>query len=919
MERWWFACIAWTAMLLTASPAAGLQDTGSIRGVVTEDFSGGPLAGVRVTVIETGARVESSDQGIYTVRDLPPGEYTLSLFKEGYAQQVASRVRVEANALTDLDVQLVTLFTEMDEFIVEDILQLQAGSEQALLELRVDNPALLDSIGSELIGRAGASDAAGALKLVTGASIQDGKFAVIRGLPDRYVVSLLNGVRLPSADETTRAVELDQFPAVVIESLQVSKTFTPDQQGDASGGTVDIRLKSIPEEPFFEVKSQVSYNTQVTGESSFLSYDGGGLDFFGTDGGDRDPQLDNLGMDWDGAVGVSEIDAPIDWKWSAAAGGKHDLGDGVALGGLLSLFYERDSSYFDNGVDDAYWVEDPSDPVLTPEKKQLEGADEFFTSLFDVTEATQLVQWGGLGSVGLESDRHAFDLTYLYTHTAEDTATLAEDTRGKAFFFEDYDPEDIDHPGNQQQFLKKAPYLRTETLEYTERTASSLQLRGRHTLPLGGFDLGSAFSFREPELDWTVARSTADLDQPDKRQFGSVWTPEYLKPGLPFLGIPDEIVPPTFSAFKPAANFTLGNLQRIFKTIEENSEQYALNLKFPFEQWTETEGYLKFGVFDDAVERSFDQDTYSNFGEEGDGLAFQGEFDDFWSGVFPDETHPISDGPPFVDVDYDGELDITAWYGMAEIPLSPSFRVIGGARFERTDISIVNDPEPNAKWFPEGASTGVVLQPGDADVEFDQHDVLPSIGFVYEPFDGVTLRSSYSETVARQTFRELTPIIQQEFLGGPIFIGNPDLQMAALKNYDVRVDYEPYDGALLSASWFKKDLTDPIEFVQRIVQKFSFTEPVNYPTGELRGAEFEVRQDLGHFWDEADGLRVGFNATVIHSKVDLPQDVADDFAGLGFPITSRDLTNAPEHLYNCLLYTSPSPRDGLLSRMPSSA
>ena len=71
--------------------------------------------------------------------------------------------------------------------------------------------------------------------LVPGTTIQDGKYAVVRGLPDRYVNSQMNGVRLPSADPDKRAVQLDQFPSEMIESVQVTKTFTPDQQADASG------------------------------------------------------------------------------------------------------------------------------------------------------------------------------------------------------------------------------------------------------------------------------------------------------------------------------------------------------------------------------------------------------------------------------------------------------------------------------------------------------------------------------------------------------------------------------------------------------------------------------------------------------------------------------------------------------------
>ena len=119
--------------------------------------------------------------------------------------------------------------------------------------------ALMDSISADLMSRAGASDAASALKLVAGASVQNGKSAVIRGLPDRYVSSQMNGVRLPTADEDKRAVELDQFPSAVIESIQVSKTFTPDQQGDASGGAVNVVLKSVPEENTIKVSISTSF------------------------------------------------------------------------------------------------------------------------------------------------------------------------------------------------------------------------------------------------------------------------------------------------------------------------------------------------------------------------------------------------------------------------------------------------------------------------------------------------------------------------------------------------------------------------------------------------------------------------------------------------------------------------------------
>jgi len=894
------------ALVGTLNAAAAAQEpVGSIRGIVIDQDFEAPLPGAQVLLLETGQKAVSGDQGNYFFGEVAPGRYTLVFSKEGYLRLVRPDVSVAAGLLTDVDAAMAGEFTEMEEFVVQDLLQLDSGSEVALLDVRFESPSLMDSIGSDMMSQAGASDAASALRLVAGASVKDGKSAVIRGLPDRYVSSQLNGVRLPTADEDKRAVELDQFPSAVIDSIQVTKTFTPDQQGDASGGAVDVRLKGVPEENSFEIKTQTSENSQVDG-SDFLTYEGGGLNTLGKTEG-REVQDWHLGESWDGAVGVSVGDEPSDSKWSIAGGGSHDLG-GVKVGGFASLFYEKDSSYYDNGKDDSYWVDVPGEGMV-PETNQGTPSDgDFKTALFDVTQGSQSLQLGGLSTIGLETEDHALNLTYLYSRTAEDVATLAEDTRGKEHFFPGYDPNDPHAEGNEKDNRNSAPFLRLETLEYTERSTASLQLDGQHSLPLEGVAIGEVFKFLKPELDWNVSRSSADLDQPDKRQFASLWLGPSYDPGVPPF-IDPFTRPAEWFPYLPGANFNLGNLQRIWKVIEEDSDQYAVNLKFPFEQWSGGEGFLKTGIFEDKVDRRFDQDTYSNFGDSG--ASFEGGWNEFWSEHFPDEEHPVTES--LTDVDYDGMQKIGAWYAMADLPVTPGLSFVGGARFEATDLSIVNHPEEDALWFPPGATAPVTLNPGDADVDFSQDDALPALGLIAEPFEHLTLRGSYSQTVARQTFKELTPIIQQEYLGGPIFIGNPELGMSALENYDLRVDYSPQPGSLLSASWFNKKVEDPIEYVQRVIG-FTYTTPVNYPSGELSGYELELRQDLGHYWAPVRGLAVGANATFINSQVNLPDDEIAGFElpNIQAPMTSRDMTNAPEFLYNLYLTYDFEPSGTLL-------
>lgn len=862
------------AAALAASAAA--QQAGSLRGTVVDKDFDVLLAGASVTVVETGAKTESNDQGAFVFPQLRAGKYTLVAAKDGYVRAVKADVVVVAGQLTDVRLELAGDFTDMEEFVVEDALQLGTGTEAALLDLRAESPALIDSISSDLMRRANASDAAGALKLVSGASTSaDGRSAVIRGLPDRYVSSQINGVLLPSTDKEKRAVELDQFPAGVIESLQVSKTFTPDQQGSASGGAVNVLLKGVPDEPLFlRWQTGTTYNSQFTGSSSFLGYDGGGVHAFGKSGGERGVQ--ELGQNWDGAVGVENIAAPLEYKGNVSTGASFDIGRGWRAGGFVNLYYERDNAYFDNGIDDSLWALQVGNP-LTPQTSQgSPTSGEFYTALLDVKQSRQAAKWGGLSTFGVASKDHSLTFAYLASRVAEDTTTLAEDTRGKQFFFPGHDPAVPTSPGFDD--ILGAPWLRLQTLNYVERGTDTLQLRGRHRFPLAGIG-----PLRQAEVDWAVAKSGAHRDQPDRRQFASAWNPNGV-----------------FLQFKPAAQFTLGNLQRIFEKIEEDSDEGRLDLKLPFDVWGKQRANVKVGVFHDQVVRRFDQNTFSNFSDPN--FFYNGPFDQLdWSQVWGFQDHAITAGD--TDVDYRGVQKLQAAYLMLELPLWARTKLVGGARLESTDIRIVNDPEANAPWIPPGQFGIATLLPGDADVDYAQQDLLPALGLEYEPVDTLKLRAAYGETVARQTFRELTPIFQQEYLGGPIFVGNPDLEMSAVRNYDLRADWTPYEGSLLSASWFRKDIENPIEYVEKLAQ-YTFTTAVNFPRGTMSGIELEARQGLGTLWDPLDGLSLGANGTWIEATVRLPDSEIEQFTALQgvAPRSIRDMTNAPEYIYN--LYTT---------------
>ncbi len=885
---------------LAAGLLAGVSfaQQGGIRGTVMDQDFEVPLPGVKITLSETGQETESGETGSYVFEGIEPAAYTLFFSKSGYARLSKSGVVVSPGKLVEADASLVGEYEEMDELVVRDI-QLGGASEIGLLNLRMESVAMMDSVGADLMSQAGASDAAQALALVPGTTIQDGKFAVVRGLPDRYVSSQMNGVRLPTADPDKRAVQLDQFPAAMIESIQVTKTFTPDQQGDASGGAVNVVLKGIPDKRVLTGGVGYEINTQVQDAGDdFLTYQGSGLNYWGVDNG-RDPQPN--GQPWTGAVGVSRAEAEPSYKWGVTAGDKIEFDTGFKLGAVGSFYYKQDASYFDGGVNDSYWLD--GDAIANNHFKVKPGGmvpqysqgapsqGNYLTSLYDTTKGSQSIQWGGLAGFGAETENHALNLLYFYTRNAEETAVLEENTRGKKSAFPDHDPYDSSSPGHYQDDdpneLEMSPYARTESIEYEERTTETIQLRGDHAFPVPELGLGSWFKLLDPKADWTLAKSSSTLYSPDKRQFGSLWTPAYQRD----LGFIVFDFPAAYRPLKNAANVNIGNLQRVWQDISEESDQYNLNGTLPFEQWSGDEGFLKMGIFNDEVERSFNQDSYSNPGAPEP--SYDADWSELWSAQFPQQNLPISAAT--VDVDYTGDQQISAWYYMADLPVWSGLNFVGGARYEKTDLSIVNIPEKDVFWYPNGVSTE--LKPGEADVDFSQDDVLPSLGFELRPVSAVTFRGSYSETVARQTFKELTPIQQQEYYGADVFIGNPNLQMSALKNYDLRLDYTPYPGGLISFSWFKKDVENPIEYVQQLAD-FTFTTPVNYSEGTLDGYEMELRQSMGRLWDGLEGLSLGGNLTLIDSEVTLPASETIPLEDAGYPRSTRDMLNAPEYLYN---------------------
>jgi len=150
-----------------------------------------------------------------------------------------------------------------------------------LMLLQKKSDKIQDGISSQEMSRYSVSDVAGAMKKVTGATVSGGKYIYIRGLGDRYSLTQLNGLVIPSADPYRNGAQLDLIPSNLLENIITSKTFTPDQPGTFTGGNVNLETKSFPEQFFFTISASGSFNSQNNLNDEFLTHTGGDNDYWG--------------------------------------------------------------------------------------------------------------------------------------------------------------------------------------------------------------------------------------------------------------------------------------------------------------------------------------------------------------------------------------------------------------------------------------------------------------------------------------------------------------------------------------------------------------------------------------------------------------------------------------------------------------
>ena len=836
--------------VIAAAPAQA-QEVGWVAGEVIDQNLAISLPGVPVEAVGAGRIAYTDLDGRYRL-ELPAGTYEIRIVMAGYAETSVT-VDVAAGQLAAVQVALGSNVFAEELVVTAPTLEADSSTAAAQMMMRMRAPSVQDNIGALEMSANNDSNAADAMQRVTGVSVVEGQSVFVRGLGERYSNTTLAGATLPTTEPDRRVVPLDLFPAGLIDSVQVSKTYTPDKPSQFAGGLVEIVPLKLPDETSFELSAGGGWNSLTTGATG-LGYPGGVRDWLGFDDGTRalptgfPDRKATRGGRFSGTLGFSQAELeqmgeqfsnvwdphaqslPLDQSYNALFGGR--FGN---LGIVATLRHAQGSQF--------------TQEERTFYKVGGGGAIEPFNGPYDFETTERSGSVGGVGNIAYQftpNQRLSFDNFYTHVGTNE--------TRR----FQGYN----DDAGND---------IRNQRLWWVEEQIASHHIGGDHLFP----------TLSNSRLDWKIALSSADREEPDLREV---------------LYESD----PARRAFVLADESQSGLRQ--FNDLNDDTLEGSANWSTLFEQWNGLASQVKFGG--NHIDRSRDfqsrrlrfvpRNIVSGVAGAVSGRSIQQRLgslrrdvtrvdlslpaEQLFTAGNIGEAFELKEETRGTDR-YDAAQTVTSFYGMIDLPLSASTRLVTGARVEqfRQDVDTL-DP-----------FAGTIDQQ-TADVQraaLDETNLFPAVNLVHSVRPDQNVRFGYSQTVNRPEFREVSPFEFTDVVGGRAIVGNPDLNQSLIQNLDLRWEWFPGAEEVLSASFFYKQFDDPIErTVEPTAQlRTSFT---NADAARNAGIELEARSLIGSH------LLVGANYTYVDSEVTLSPAARQVQTSLVRPLagTSPNLFNA---------------------------
>ncbi len=267
-------------MLTISSFAQTIRLSGRVTNLRNE-----PVSGASVQIEGTNMGTAADVEGRFSINLEPGKKYVLVISAAGYTAKAVADVEVGEGMDNNIAIILEpSKGTELAGVVIRTTRRQE--STAALLSFQKNNTALSSGLAADFIRRTPDKNTGEVLKRVSGASIQDNRFVVIRGLSDRYNAALINNAQLPSSEPDKKAFSFDVFPAALVDNIIINKTATPDLPGEFAGGLVQINTRDVPAKNVFTVGVSIGFNTQSVFKD-FLSNKRNGTDWLGFDDGTR--------------------------------------------------------------------------------------------------------------------------------------------------------------------------------------------------------------------------------------------------------------------------------------------------------------------------------------------------------------------------------------------------------------------------------------------------------------------------------------------------------------------------------------------------------------------------------------------------------------------------------------------------------
>lgn len=811
-------------VIFTINLKLSAQEAGKISGKIIDQKTGETLIGASVNVDGSNKGAAANVDGNYILSGLAAGKYSLTVRYVGFQSKSISDVEVKAGQVTNLDIVLTEATTQALKEVVVKATFRQA-SVASLYAQQKNSVSISDGVSAEVIRRSPDRNTADVLKRVSGATVQDNKFVVIRGLSDRYNNAMLDGAWLPSTEPNRKAFSFDIVPSNLIEGLTITKTATPDQPADFAGGLININTKDIPDKNYISFSIGGGYNTASTFKN-FKSGARNGTDYFGFDNGDR-----KLATRF---PSTAAIDAGLTTQANRSA--------------LSTLLPARNFTIYNS-------------TALPTQAYQ-----------FSIGKVKDFAKSGNrLGAI--------FALTYRNSQTIQ-ADVYRNDYQNKNYNDNAYKFStnvgallNLGYSFGKSKITFKNIYNRIFDDQFLQRTGSNLSATSdiryfafdllQKALLKSTLDGSHPIGDKGAKIVWTLSYNNVLNDQPNQRKISYYGT--------------------LFGNGPYYANLTSLGKQNatLFSKLNENSYSAAVNYSMPVKVFKQSATF-RTGLSALYRDRSFNArflgpEIQTNNPNYDPNTIRQLPLNQLFSStLINNDLYRLREINSPID-SYLANSTTTSAYAMLDNKFGKNLRLVWGARVEQFNLDLHtkdNDPANKAKQ--------------------NYVDILPSANLTYSLTDKTNLRASYSRTLARPEFRELAKSAYYDYEVLASIVGDPSLKKSNIDNLDLRLEFYPSAGQILSVSGFYKKFKNAIETYNDDSGSDRQIKYFNSAKADVYGLEFEIRKTLDFIAqnDFFKNTSAYANVAIVKSKAVNPN------IGINFKETDRPLVGQAPYVFN---------------------